>query len=95
MTINKSFTVCFKRPKSNVDVVIIGVTSIFPNMNGILFATEDTQCYLVEYLEMVDDNGTNMLCNMRIEYSTEEDIAWYLQNASDKPEEFYVLDGRE
>ena len=43
-----SFDVAYHEKK----VVILGVTSIFPNLNGVLFQTEDQKGYQIEDYEM-------------------------------------------
>lgn len=67
-----SFTVGFV--VDGMKIVIFGVTSIHPNMNGVLFNTENGVGYQVESHQMTDGN---ILGNMYIEYSDLADFEEY------------------
>ena len=69
--INTSFTVGYQ--KKGKTHVVVGVTSIVPNLNGILMFTRDGENHFVESYDLVD----GILPNMFIEYSNSEDIAQY------------------
>lgn len=86
-----SFAVQYQLPAYRKIVVVLGVTSIVPNLNGVLMFTENGRHHQVESYKMPD----NMLCGMSIYYDiTEEDIdlnrAW-----ADKYDcQFELIDGR-
>lgn len=68
---NSSFTVGFQmRGKTRI---VTGVTSIVPNLNGILMFTKDGENHFIESCELTD----GQLKGMFIEYSNSEDIAQY------------------
>ena len=71
--INKSFTVGFMKKGSRRTTIVSGVTSIVPNLNGVLMFTRSGENFFVESCDLVD----GILPNMFIEYSTSEDIAQY------------------
>lgn len=92
----KSFTVRFNQPVENTpEVVILGVTSIVPNLNGFLFFTENSYNYQVDRSDLVKCDGDEMLCGMSIEYSSEESIASYYREWQNNQESFELIDGRE
>ena len=65
-----SFTV-FIGDHTNRTIVITGVTSMMPNLNGFLFNTEDREGFQIEKHELV--NGG--ISNISFEYDyTEDDI---------------------
>lgn len=80
-----SFTVGFVL--GGKKIVILGVTSIHPNMNGVLFTTENSIGYQVESHQMT---GGNILGNLYIEYSEPEDFYEY---ESSEDTELYDLRG--
>lgn len=59
----------FKGESSNI-IVVLGVTSIVPNLNGVLFFTEDRENHFIESCDM-----NEVLGNMFISY--EEDLDEY------------------
>lgn len=72
-------------------VIVLGVTSILPNLNGVLFCTEDRQGHQVECHEMKE----KMLAGMSIDYDvTEEDIEYEKTWAEEHECEFVLIDGR-
>ena len=83
--IKASFTVGFMKKNSRRTTVVSGVTSIVPNLNGILMFTRNGENFFVESFELVD----GILPNMFIEYSTSEDIAQY--DAQPDKYEFYDM----
>lgn len=56
-----SFAVGYRKDRKSC--VVLGVTSIVPNLNGILFFTEDGENHFIESHEI-----PNGLCNMYIDY---------------------------
>jgi len=46
-----SFNVCINRPEGQDSVIILGVTSICPNLGGVLFFTENGHNYQLERYE--------------------------------------------
>lgn len=85
-----SFTVSYKLPR-HPRTVVLGVTSIMPNLNGYLFNTEDGEGHQIEHYELVD----GFLPSVVLEYSTEEDINDYLKDFEKSPEKFPLFDHRE
>lgn len=69
-----SFTVGYQQDR--IDHVVLGVTSIVPNLNGFLFFTEDGRNHQIESHEL----NFGALCNVFLEYSSEEDIEGYLED---------------
>lgn len=86
--INKSFTVGYRQGR--VHHAVLGVTSIVPNLNGVLFFTEDGENHFVESCDM----SHGVLPGMYIEYSTEEDISNEFEIAAEKPNGNKVHDHR-
>ena len=84
-----SFTVGFSL--NGKMYVIYGVTSIFPNLNGVLFQTENRKGYQVESYEMQED----LIGNMYIEYSTDEYYEDYEFRKKSDPDRYVILDMRE
>ena len=62
-----SFTVVY--PKNNKEVIVSGVTSIFPNLNGFLFCTEDGQNHFIESCDLIDQG----LSGISFEYQYTDD----------------------
>ena len=90
--INKSFTVSYR--VYGVHHTVLGVTSIVPNLNGLLFFTEDGKNHQIESHEMRirgDESPYKRLC---VEYSNEEDIADEFDLASEEPFRYEVHDHR-
>ena len=88
-----NFTVTYSRRVNgqNYTVIILGATSIVPNMNGISIQCVNRQYGLqIENYEM-DKAGAKL----HIEYSTDKDIQDYFQCAKDDPIHYTVRDGRE
>lgn len=65
-----SFAVGFRINRETV--VVLGVTSIVPNMNGVLFFTEDGKNYEVEAHNMKDGILPNMFIDYEQFYLREE-----------------------
>lgn len=65
MTIKSSFTVGYRLNKQNH--VVLGVTSIVPNMNGFLMFTEDGKNHFVESWELKYDTLVGMYMSYEIE----------------------------
>lgn len=61
--IKNHFTVGYRRNRQNH--AVLGVTSIVPNLNGILMFTEDGQNHFIEQHELLD--GTELI-GMYISY---------------------------
>lgn len=80
----RSFTAVFTDPSKSTDkeIILTGVTGIYPNMNGFLFCTEDRVNYQWDFNSM----------SIVIEYYDDEVIDKYLK---EKLEEFIILDHRE
>ena len=86
-----SFAVKYHLPQYRKTVIVLGVTSIYPNLNGVLFCTEDGRNHQVESCDMSD----NMLCGMSIDYHlTEEDMSFDREWADKTESQFQVIDGR-
>lgn len=86
-----SFTVRYHLPKYRKTVVVLGVTSIYPNLNGFLFCTEDGKNHQVESHELDD----KMLTGMSFEYDTsDEDIEFDFKQAQQSESQFQLIDGR-
>ena len=86
-----SFGVKYHLPAYRKSVVVLGVTSIYPNLNGVLFCTEDGRNHQVESCDMPD----KMLCGMSIEYDFDEESIEFDREWADKNEcQFEVIDGR-
>ena len=86
-----SFAVKYHLPQYRKSVVVLGVTSIVPNLNGVLMFTENGRHHQVESCDMSD----NMLCGMSIDYHlTEEDISFDQEWADNHESQFQVIDGR-
>ena len=66
--IKTSFTVGYRLGKQNH--VVLGVTSIVPNLNGFLFFTEDGENHFVESHELLFESLTGMY----ISYSIEDEL---------------------
>lgn len=84
-----SFTVYYKLPRYPWTIVL-GVTSIMPNLNGFLFNTEDGEGHQIEHYELA--NG--LLPGVAFKYSTEEDINNYLKDFEKSPESHPLFDHR-
>ncbi len=87
--IKSSFTVGFVLGEKRH--IIYGVNSIYPNMNGVLFCTEDRENYQVECDSLT---GGNILGNMYIEYSTPEDYEDHESLKEASPEKYEIHDMR-
>ena len=86
-----SFSVRYHLPAYRKTVAVLGVTSIYPNLNGVLFCTEDGRNHQVESHEMPD----KMLAGMSIDYNlTEEDMSFDQEWADNHECQFEVIDGR-
>lgn len=81
-----SFTVGYNH--CGFETVVLGVTSIVPNLNGFLLFTEDGENFQIESYELAH----NILGNVYFEYSTEEDIAEAFESA--EKGEFLLIDHR-
>lgn len=87
----KSFAVQYHLPQYRKTVVVLGVTSIVPNLNGVLMFTENGRNHQVESCDMTD----KMLCGMSIDYDiTEEDIEFNREWAETHESQFELIDGR-
>ena len=64
-----SFSVGFLIPPNGKTIVVMGVTSIVPNLGGVLLFTEDRRNYQIESWEMTEA----CLGNMFIDYVLGED----------------------
>lgn len=64
-----SFSVGFLIPHKGKTIVVMGVTSIVPNLGGVLLFTEDRRNYQIESWEMTEA----CLGNMFIDYVLGED----------------------
>lgn len=96
-----SFTVYYKLAHGPF-VTVLGVTSIVPrvkppNLNGILFQTENGEGHQVEAYQMNIVKGSSIVAGLSIEYSTEADIRECLEMAQsvDNSTKYIVIDGRE
>ena len=86
-----SFAVRIHLPKERKYIRILGVTSIFPNMNGFLFCTEDRNGFQVEYDRLSD----GMLSGICFEYDlTEEDVEYEFHDAQEHEMTYLIVDGR-
>lgn len=65
-----SFAVGFKINRDTV--VVLGVTSIVPNMNGVLFFTEDGKNYEVEARHLRNEHLGNMFIDYEQNYFKDE-----------------------
>ena len=88
-----NFTVIYSQKVCDVThtTVVLGATSILPNMNGI-----SIQCQ--NYMYGLQIEGYEMQktgVELHIEYSTDEDIQRYFQYLKDEPLRYTVRDGRE
>lgn len=90
----KSFTVNYKMAGTPF-VTVLGVTSIVPNLNGFLFFTEDGKNHQIENCDLVDLYGSKCVTGMCLEYSTDEDIEGYFEQAKKTPDKYTVIDHRE
>lgn len=73
-----SFTVCYTS-HGNPEMCILGVTSIVPNLNGLLLFTEDGENFQIENYEMTCGD-LSPSARLYIEYSSDEDIQEDLNN---------------
>ena len=91
-----SFTVYYKLAHGPF-VTVLGVTSIVPNLNGILFQTENGEGHQIEAYQMNIVKGSSIVAGLSIEYSTEADIRECLEMAQsvDNSTKYIVIDGRE
>ena len=91
-----SFTVYYKSAKGPF-VTVLGVTSIMPNMNGILFQTENGEGHEIEAYQMNCVKGASIVAGISIEYSTEEEIRECLDMARtvNNATKYIVIDGRQ
>lgn len=92
--VKSSFTVSYRFVNSSKRVVILGVTSIVPNLNGVLFRTENGEDHQVESHQMIYGRGCySDLPNVHIEYSAEDDLQSYFEEA--EVDHITLIDGRE
>lgn len=89
-----SFTVNYKADKKPF-VTVLGVTSIVPNLNGFLFFTEDGENHQIEACDLYDLYGSKCVTGMCLEYSTDQDIKDYFEQAKKTPDKYVVIDHRE
>lgn len=89
-----SFTVNYKMAKKPF-VTVLGVTSIVPNLNGFLFFTEDRKNHQIEACDLEDLWGSKTVTGMCLEYSTDQDIEDYFEQAKKTPDKYVVIDHRE
>lgn len=68
-----SFSVGYQDPRRGKTIVITGVTSIVPNLNGVLFFVEDGDYVQIESHELTD----GVLGNMFISYEPVSELADY------------------
>ena len=81
---NSSFTVRFRKMEAKHSTVVLGVTAVVPNLNGLLLFTEDGKGYQIESHEMLSyDEGDSLHIRMKIEYSDEDDFDLYLEGTYD------------
>ena len=86
-----SFAVHYHLPAYRKTVVVLGVTSIYPNLNGVLFCTENGSNHQVESHDMSD----KMLTGMCIEYDySEECLSFDQEEARVTEHQFELIDGR-
>lgn len=89
--INRSFAVEYTLPQYRKTVIVLGVTSIVPNMNGVLMFTENGDNHFIESYDMKD----KMLSGMSIDYDmTEEDIQYTSDYCERNERKFVLVDGR-
>ncbi len=74
--------------------VLLGVTSIVPNLNGFLFFTEDGHNHMVEHHEL-SGGECEFLGNMFFEYTDDEGYLEYFQTAGSTPDCYKVFDYRD
>lgn len=74
--------------------VVLGVTSIVPNLNGFLFFTEDGHNHIIENYEL-NGGECEFLGNMFFEYTDDEGYLEYFQTAGATPDCYKVHDYRE
>lgn len=87
--IKSSFTVVYKKDgKTNY---VLGVTSIVPNMNGLLFFTEDGENHVIESHNM-RMMGAVPTKEVTIEYLDEDVIAVIYKLAEREPGKYEVFD---
>lgn len=86
--IRNSFTVGYRLRR--VHHTVLGVTSIVPNLNGVLLFTEDGENHFIESCDMEH----HTLPGMYIEYSTDDDIWDERELAQSKPGEYEIHDHR-
>ena len=89
-----SFTVNYKLAHKPF-VTVLGVTSIVPNLNGFLFFTEDGEHHQIENHELDKFDDGRFVAGMCLEYSSDEDIAEYFEQAQKTPDKYKVYDHRE
>ena len=70
-----SFTVVY--PKGNKEVVVSGVTSIFPNLNGFLFCTEDGENHFIESCDLIDQGLSSISFEYQYTDTDFEEFARY------------------
>lgn len=89
--IKTSFTVSYR--KNGVRHIILGVTSIVPNLNGLLLFTEDGKGYQIES-DVLASKDFSPQIRLFVEYSNDEDINDEIGLARDYPDEYKVYDHR-
>lgn len=87
--IRSSFTVVYKKDRKTNYVT--GVTSIVPNLNGLLFFTEDGRNHFIESHNMKME-GAVPTKGLTIEYLDEDDIAFIYKLAEREPSKYEVFD---
>ena len=86
-----SFAVRIHLLKERKYIRLLGVTSVYPNLNGFLFCTEDRGSYQVEHHELSD----GMLTGICFEYDiTEEDVEYEFKEAQKNEMTYQIIDGR-
>ena len=86
-----SFSVRIHLPMERSYIRLLGVTSVYPNLNGFLFCTEDRNCFQVESYRLHD----GMLTGICFEYDiTEEDIKDEYEEAIKWGNHYLIVDGR-
>ena len=89
--IKKSFAVEYSLPHYRKTVIVLGVTSIVPNMNAILMFTENGENHFIESCDMRD----KMLSGMSIDYNIHEEDIQYTSDYCERNErKFLLVDGR-
>ena len=87
-----SFSVRIHLPKERKYIRLLGVTSIYPNLNGFLFCTEDGDNFQIEHYRLSD----GMLTGLCFEYDiTEEDVEAEFKEAQKREHRYQIIDGRE